>query len=181
MFRSLIAAAALAFAAQAAKAATYQFTYDFASGVTLSATIEGDLQVDGNTVVVTSVTEAALSGATSFAFPAFASIDSTRDILLAENSRSPVLLLDPALGALDLGACATSSCTTASIGLAIDTTGGVAPFPVVGYGTGSGPVFEAFDAGRYSLVEIAAVPIPATLPLLGGAVLLIGATRRRTA
>ena len=181
MFRTLTAAATVAFAAQAADAATYQFTYDFASGVTLSATIEGDLQGDGNTVIVTSVSDAALGGAVIFDFPDLTKVDSARDVAFSQDIRTTRLSLDGSAESIDFAACNTDPCTASSIGFAVDTTSDITGFPIVGYNIGSGPVFEVFDAARYSLAEIAAVPVPATFPLLGGALLLVAAGRRRAA
>ena len=168
----LLGAGAL-FVAPTAQAASFALTYELEGGAVLTATIEGTLQGDNNTVLVTGISDVTVN---AFALPPFASVDAFSEFAGGPPA-DPVLTLNGG-PVMDFVACATAICDAGFL---------FAVGPPANLSFGGNDVFdseglpvetiELFNSDRYSLVALATVPGPATLLLLVSAVTGVGMAR----
>jgi hypothetical protein len=169
------AAILLAAASTAASAATYDFSYEFDSGLFLEGVLEGTLQGDNDTINVEDFGTVTLNG---IALP---DIDPTEIASVSDfnnNALQPVVSLSGSV--MDVFVCALGFNTNNNCGFANEggffmSTGG----NTTGVFAGDGNFFtasSAFYAANWSiaLANTAAIPLPATLPLGLGALALIG-------
>lgn len=170
--KALLCAAAICLAAGTAGAATWNFSYDSEAGDRLAGRFVGDLQGDGDTIVVDAVSHASFAGTPGPALPFVVSF-------LSESLGAdlpPTVTLSG--GVMDILACASPSCREGFLFSFAGLVGGGA----VASSPAFGSLGEAFDPARYS---IALIPLPATAALLAGGLALLGllaggTARRRT-
>ena len=158
-----------------AAAATFDLSYIFGANV-LTATIEGTLQPDGNTVLVTGVSESALDGAPLGPLPF---VDSVSNV--TSGSGAPASLsLDGTTA--DLIACFTPLCVD---GFAFDLAGVVFGIPAYSSGASFGDLLaDPYNRSNFSLTPEGAgtaVPLPAPLALLLAGMAGLGLVARRRA
>jgi hypothetical protein len=175
MRKQIIAAAmGLALSVPAAQATLFDFSYELAGGDILAGQVEGVLQGDNNSVVVSSVLDfATFNGIPGPSLPFVESLD---EYFGLGGPLDPIFTLDGSF--MDLIACTNSGCFDGFLFAAGSAYAAVVGVPLYNSGISFGAAYEPFDAGRWTLQ---AVPLPATLPLL-----LIGAAgirfaRRRAA
>lgn len=101
------------FCAAAAEAATFDFSYELQSGEILAGSLDGTLQADSDTVIVSSVFDVTFAGGPALTFPILDSITNNA------NGADPVVSLSGTF--LDTIAC-TSTCDD---GFLFDTSGSV--------------------------------------------------------
>ncbi|MEM7303774.1 MAG: hypothetical protein AAF468_22060 [Pseudomonadota bacterium] len=141
------------FALAPAAAETFKLTYTFSFGNVLEADIEGELQADGDTVVVTAVKNARLDDNPGAPLKF---ITSLADLVDNTNTNKPVLTLSGKNN--DISMCSTKSCTGEFV-----TFDGVKQFlgrpgiyTSVSYGhtmSGGRNADEVYEEGRYRLVR----------------------------
>ena len=159
-----LATVATATLAPVAGAATFNFSYTSSAG-TITATLDGTLQPDNNTVFVSSISNTTFNGSPA---PALPFIGSYPDGILAGVvvTGQAVLSLDGA--GLDFVACNTTNC--------IDGFGFLPPNAIVGNttdlfasGAGYGSVNfgEAFLLANYSLTPAGTPTVPEPATVLG--------------
>ncbi|TRU01324.1 PEP-CTERM sorting domain-containing protein [Microcystis aeruginosa] len=157
-----LATVATATLAQSASAATFNFSYTSSAG-TITATVDGTLQLDNNTVFVSSISNTTFNGSPA---PALPFIGSYLDSILAGGvlTGQAVLSLDGA--GLDFIACNTTNC--------IDGFGFLPPNAIVGnttdlFASGSayGSTFEPFVLANYSLTPAGTPTVPEPSTVLG--------------
>jgi hypothetical protein len=153
-----------ALSATASSAATYDFSYEFASGDLLAGTLEGSLQADNDTIWISDFGSVDFLGVT---LPDISPTD------IRSSSDYPDGLLQPLVSlsgsVLDVFVCAlgfsgTGNCDIAADGgFVLDTSQ-----PLFGAGDGTGGrIFEGSRSGSsWTITEVAAVPLPAALPML---------------
>lgn len=179
--KTLIAATlGLAFAMPQAHASLFSLTYIDSSGGTLSAVLDGTLLGDNNTVIINSVHDfATWNGTPGPSLPFVGSQDAAYPGI---PGGLPTLTLDGSfMDFVAETALSNNDGFIFSAGTAFSAVvaGGS---PVYTSAPFFGGAFEPFQAANYSLTPVAAaVPVPATLPLLaiGGAALI--ARRRKAA
>ncbi|CCI21523.1 conserved exported hypothetical protein [Microcystis aeruginosa PCC 9809] len=141
-----LATVATATLAPVASAATFNFSYTSSLG-TITATVDGTLQPDNNTVFVSSISNTTFNGSAAPALPfvgSFAGVISSGSV-----TGQAVLSLDGS--GLDFAACDTTLCDNNGFGFLAST------FASIG---GYGSVGEPFVVANYSLTT---VPEPATV------------------
>ena len=141
-----LATVATATLAPVASAATFNFSYTSSAG-TITATVDGTLQPDNNTVFVSSISNTTFNGSPAPALPfvgSFAGVISSGSV-----TGQAVLSLDGS--GLDFAACDTTLCDNNGFGFLAST------FASIG---GYGSVGEPFVLANYSLTT---VPEPATV------------------
>ncbi|MBE9075692.1 PEP-CTERM sorting domain-containing protein [Microcystis sp. LEGE 08355] len=150
-----LATVATATLAPVASAATFNFSYTSSLG-TITATVDGTLQPDNNTVFVSSISNTTFNGSPA---PALPLTGSYVDSILAGGvvTGQAVLSLDGS--GLDFVACNTTNCNDGFGFLPAGLIGPVDLFASVG-GYGSLPGGEPFVLANYSLTP---VPEPATV------------------
>lgn len=150
-----LATVATATLAPVASAATFNFSYTSNAG-TITATVDGTLQPDNNTVFVSSISNTTFNGSPA---PALPLTGSYVDTILAGGvvTGQAVLSLDGS--GLDFVACNTTNCND---GFGFLPAGLIYPVDVFASGAGYGSVNfgEAFLLANYSLTT---VPEPATV------------------
>ena len=144
-----LATVATATLAPVASAATFNFSYTSSLG-TITATVDGTLQPDNNTVFVSSISNTTFNGSPA---PALPLTGSYVDSILAGGviTGQAVLSLDGS--GLDFAACDTTLCNNNGFGFLAST------FASIG-GYGSLSAGERFVITNYSLTP---VPEPATV------------------
>jgi hypothetical protein len=131
--------------AEVASAATFNFSYTSSVG-TITATLDGTLQPDNNTVIVSSVTNPTFSGSPAPALP-FLGSGSTFTL-----GQPALLSLDGSI--LDFLACTDDACTDGFLlSSALD---------LFNSGTAFGAAFESIVLANYSLTP-AGVPEPGSI------------------
>ncbi len=158
-----LATVATATLAPVASAATFNFSYTSSLG-TITATVGGTLQLDNNTVFVSSISNTTFNGSPA---PALPFIGSYLDSILAGVvvTGQAVLSLDGA--GLDFVACNTTNC--------IDGFGFLPPNAIVGNTTdlfASGSAYgstlpELFVLANYSLTPAGTTTVPEPATVLG--------------
>jgi len=147
-----LATVATATLAPVASAATFNFSYTSSLG-TITATVDGTLQLDNNTVFVSSISNTTFNGSAAPALPfvgSFAGFISSGSV-----TGQAVLSLDGS--GLDFIACDTTGCDD---GFGFIPAGFGSPVELFASGAGYGSVTEAFVITSYSLTT---VPEPATV------------------
>jgi hypothetical protein len=164
----LAAAIGSVIGAQAAQAATYDFSYTDEFGVVLAGTIVGVLQADKNTIDVTSIINPEFDGAPAVAVPV---ITTLADFFSRPGPTVPEVSLDGTTN--NLLACTTSACFDGFFfdQAAVDGTLG-AGIPEFGegasYRTQVTGEFELYDTTKWSIrpISASAVPEPATWAMM---------------
>ena len=147
-----LATVATATLAPVASAATFNLSYTSSAG-TITATVDGTLQPDNNTVFVSSISNTTFNGSPAPALPfvgSFLDLFSTGFL-----TGQAVLSLDGS--GLDFFACDNTDCDNDLFGFLPATVFGVEVFAS---GTAYGGVLEPFVLADYSLTT---VPEPATV------------------
>ena len=145
-----LATVATATLAPVASAATFNFSYTSSAG-TITATVDGTLQPDNNTVFVSSISNTTFNGSPAPALPfvgSFAGVISSGSV-----TGQAVLSLDGS--GLDFAACDTTLCNNNGFGFLASTFASIG-----GYGSVPLPGGEPFVLANYSLTT---VPEPATV------------------
>jgi hypothetical protein len=152
--------------ADAADAAVWNFSYQ-SSSVLLAGQLEGTLQPDGNTVVISAIVGTpTVNGSPAVPLPF---VNSYANYLISIIA-NPVVTLDGS--AMDFLACTSGACIDGFFFFAD-------PGGSFGGGDSFGSVFEPFDANSWSL---SLVPEPASWALMIAGFGLVGsAVRRRKA
>ena len=146
-----LATVATATLAPVASAATFNFSYTSSAG-TITATVDGTLQPDNNTVFVSSISNTTFNGSPA---PALPFIGSAFDLFSTGfPTGQAVLSLDGS--GLDFGTCNNTGCAD-GFAFVPATAFGVEVFAS---GTAYGQSFEPFILANYSLTT---VPEPATV------------------
>jgi hypothetical protein len=174
MKKTLLAGAiALSLAIPSAQAALYNFNYVASTG-TLAGTLDGILQGDNNTVIVSSILDfATFNGVPGPSLPVVLSVDA---LVGADPTALPTVTLDGSY--LDLytaDVLGGSDGFTFAVGNAYATLVTGAPVYLSGASFGAA-FFEPYVQANWSLT---AVPVPATLPLLALGAAALGLGRRR--
>ncbi len=166
-----IAIIALAIASAApANATPYDFSYTFSNGVdVLAGTLDGTLQPDNNTVVISAITSAAFDGVTG---PALPYLNSLEGFLNLPGFFPPVASLNGSI--LDFLSCTDASC---SDGFLFDSQGVFSSgTPEVITGLSFGSIRdEVYAPARWSMT---AVPEPGTIGLFVTGLFAFSLTRR---
>ncbi|MEM1046950.1 MAG: hypothetical protein AAGL24_12385 [Pseudomonadota bacterium] len=149
LFTVLVAAAL--FAAGPVAADDFKLTYNFSFGSVLEADITGELQDDGDTVIVSAIENARLDGK---AGPDLTFINSLSDLVEGTDANEPVLTLSGQNN--DISICSDNTCVTEFI-----TFDGVKQFlgkPGIYTSAAFGSTFsggpnagEEYDPANYSL------------------------------
>lgn len=155
-----LATVATATLAPVASAATFNFSYTSSLG-TITATVDGTLQPDNNTVFVSSISNTTFNGS---AAPALPFVGSFVDRILAGGvvTGQAVLSLDGS--GLDFIACNTTNCND---GFGFLPAGFIAPFDSFLSGAGYGSVSEPFVITNYSLTPAGTTTVPEPATVLG--------------
>jgi hypothetical protein len=168
--RAILCAAAICLGAGSANAATWNFSYDSETGGSLAGRFIGDLQDDGDTIVVSAVSDVSFAGS---AGPALPSVMSYLSFSLGSD-RSPTATLSGDV--MDILACNSPACSEGFLFTFAGIIGGG------GAGVASSPAFgslvENFDPARYTAT---AIPLPASAALLAGGLALLGLVARGSA
>ncbi|MEM6904784.1 MAG: VPLPA-CTERM sorting domain-containing protein [Pseudomonadota bacterium] len=162
-------AAGLALSASTAHAVVFDLSYTLESGQVLTADIEGILQGDMNTVIVSGVTNAALDGVLGAEIVV---VNSFSDVFIGSTA-PPVLTLDGT--ALDFVAFDAAEFD----GFSFDTVALQFGSPLFTSGSSYGATRDLYNPANYSLTAASAtIPIPATAWLMIAALGALGAARR---
>jgi len=148
-----LATVATATLAPVASAATFNFSYTSSLG-TITATVDGTLQPDNNTVFVSSISNTTFNGSAAPALPfvgSFAGVISSGSV-----TGQAVLSLDGS--GLDFAACDTTLCDNNGFGFLAST------FASIG---GYGSVSEPFVITNYSLTPAGTTTVPEPATVLG--------------
>ncbi|GAL94666.1 MAG: PEP-CTERM sorting domain-containing protein [Burkholderiales bacterium] len=150
-----LATVATATLAPVASAATFNFSYTSSLG-TITATVDGTLQLDNNTVFVSSISNTTFNGSAAPALPfvgSFAGFISSGSV-----TGQAVLSLDGS--GLDFAACDTTLCNNNGFGFLAST------FASIG-GYGSLSAGELFVLANYSLTPAGTPTVPEPATVLG--------------
>ena len=148
-----LATVATATLAPVASAATFNFSYTSSAG-TITATVDGTLQPDNNTVFVSSISNTTFNGSPAPALPFVGSFDASN--LSGSVTGQAVLSLDGS--GLDFIACNTTDCGGADAFAFLPP--GLFAAEVFIASPAYGASFELFVLANYSLTT---VPEPATV------------------
>jgi hypothetical protein len=148
-----LATVATATLAPVASAATFNFSYTSSTG-TITATVDGTLQPDNNTVFVSSISNTTFNGSPAPALPFVGSFDASN--LSGSVTGQAVLSLDGS--GLDFIACNTTDCGGADAFAFLPP--GLFAAEVFIASPAYGASFEPFVLANYSLTP---VPEPATV------------------
>jgi hypothetical protein len=148
-----LATVATATLAPVASAATFNFSYTSSLG-TITATVDGTLQPDNNTVFVSSISNTTFNGSPAPALPLTGSF-----VAFVSGSLTGQAVLSLDGSGLDFIACNTTNCND---GFGFLTAGIIFPVDLFASGAGYGSVSvgEPFVLANYSLTT---VPEPATV------------------
>jgi hypothetical protein len=167
----------------------FDFSYAGSRGV-LSGRLEGTLQADGDTIVVSAIDFASFGGNLGPALPFVSSALAWK----FGGSESPIVSIGGTH--MDIGTCSYLTTTTdcaGGQGFIFDTTGwlsqafdnglGNPPRPFLNFSPAFGDMVEPFYAKNWSIAAVSAVPEPSTyaLMLAGLGALAIAARRGRPA
>lgn len=145
-------------AAPAEAVKLYKFSYTLQSGGMLGGQLEGLLQPDNDTVVVSTIINPTFNTAT---VPDLPFVRSSSEFAGGGAPADPVVSFSGSN--MDIIACRTSSC---SEGFAFDFIGAFGPPPTYASSLTYGDAFEPYDPSRWTLAADA-VAIPTPAPLLG--------------
>ncbi|MFN7215386.1 PEP-CTERM sorting domain-containing protein [Microcystis sp.] len=154
-----LATVATATLAPVASAATFNFSYTSSAG-TITATVDGTLQPDNNTVFVSSISNTTFNGSPAPALPLTGS--SVDSIFAGVITGQAVLSLDGSV--LDFSACNTTTCNDE---FGFFPAGFITPVAVFLSGGGYGSVFELFVITNYSLTPAGTTTVPEPATVLG--------------
>ena len=157
-----LATVATATLAPVASAATFNFSYTSSAG-TITATVDGTLQPDNNTVFVSSISNTTFNGSPA---PALPLIGSYLNSILAGGgvvTGQAVLSLDGS--GLDFIACATTACPS-SFGF-LPAAFSSPPVDLFVSAGGYGSVGEPFVITNYSLTPAGTTTVPEPATVLG--------------
>ncbi len=154
-----LATVATATLAPVASAATFNFSYTSSAG-TITATLDGTLQPDNNTVFVSSISNTTFNGSPAPAFPFVGSF--ARVISSGSVTGQAVLSLDGS--GLDFIACEDTGCDD-GFGFVPPRT--IAPVAVFLSSGGYGSVNEPFVITNYSLTPAGTTTVPEPATVLG--------------
>ena len=153
-----LATVATATLAPVASAATFNFSYTSSTG-TITATVDGTLQPDNNTVFVSSISNTTFHGSPAPALPF---------VVPFIGSLAPQAVLSLDGSGLDFVACDNTFCVN---GFGFLPPGVIAPFTVfasgTSYGASSGASSEPFILANYSLTTAAPTTVPEPATVLG--------------
>ncbi len=150
-----LATVATATLAPVASAATFNFSYTSSLG-TITATVDGTLQPDNNTVFVSSISNTTFNGSPA---PALPLIGSYLNSILAGGgvvTGQAVLSLDGS--GLDFAACDTTLCDNNGFGFLASTFASIGSY---------GSVNEPFVITNYSLTPAGTTTVPEPATVLG--------------
>ncbi|NCQ97901.1 MAG: PEP-CTERM sorting domain-containing protein [Microcystis aeruginosa L211-101] len=147
-----LATVATATLAPVASAATFNFSYTSSTG-TITATVDGTLQPDNNTVFVSSISNPTFNG---FPAPALPFVGTVSNI-----NAQAVLSLDGS--GLDFIACDNTSCNNNGFGFFLTFIGDDAFLSSPAYGNN----LELFVPANYSLTTAAPTTVPEPATVLG--------------
>jgi hypothetical protein len=136
-----LATVATATLAPVASAATFNFSYTSSTG-TITATVDGTLQPDNNTVFVSSISNTTFNGSPAPALPF---------VVPFIGSLAPQAVLSLDGSGLDFVACDNTFCDD---GFGFLPPGVIAPFTVFASGTSYGASSEPFILANYSLTTV---------------------------
>jgi len=160
-----LATVATATLAPVASAATFNFSYTSSLG-TITATVDGTLQPDNNTVFVSSISNTTFNGSAAPALPfvgSFAGVISSGSV-----TGQAVLSLDGS--GLDFAACDNTACSSSGFGFSPPNVVGN-PFDLFasigGYGSVPLPGGEPFVLANYSLTPAGTPTVPEPATVLG--------------
>ena len=148
-----LATVATATLAPVASAATFNFSYTSSAG-TITATLDGTLQPDNNTVFVSSISNTTFNGSAAPALPfvgSFAGVISSGSV-----TGQAVLSLDGS--GLDFAACDTTLCDNNGFGFLASTFASIGSY---------GSVNEPFVITNYSLTPAGTTTVPEPATVLG--------------
>jgi hypothetical protein len=150
-----LATVATATLAPVASAATFNLSYTSSAG-TITATVDGTLQPDNNTVFVSSISNTTFNGSPA---PALPFIGSAFDFFVNNfPTGQAVLSLDGS--GLDFATCNNTFCDD---GFAFLPPGVIAPFTVFA----SGPAYGAVSPQPFVLANYSLTPVPEPATVLG--------------
>jgi hypothetical protein len=147
VFRAAMLPMVLLLGATTGQAALLTFTYlEAPGGPTLSGTISGDLQLDGNTFIATSMGPVYLDNVLAPDVPFVHSMDFINTMVAFD---IPIVTLDGSF--MDLVACSTDACDGDAFAFAAgNKIAIVAGFPIFVGGETFGNDFQAFDASAWT-------------------------------
>ncbi len=153
-----LATVATATLAPVASAATFNFSYTSSLG-TITATVDGTLQPDNNTVFVSSISNTTFNGSPAPALPLTGSI-----VAFVSGSLTGQAVLSLDGSGLDFIACNTTNCND---GFGFLPAGIIFPVDLFASGAGYGSVSEPFVITNYSLTPAGTTTVPEPATVLG--------------
>ena len=158
-----LATVATATLAPVASAATFNFSYTSSLG-TITATVDGTLQLDNNTVFVSSISNTTFNGSPAPALPFIGSFDAFN---LSGGSLTGQAVLSLDGSGLDIIACDNTACDNDLFGFG--TANDIAGNVVTGFASeGSyGSTVELFVLANYSLTPTGTPTVPEPATVLG--------------